>query len=123
VNLDQLDLVEYFIANELVNAAECLDSEGNTCLHLAAINFYIKIAKVIIKYSIGVLEIKNKYGIDALTISVYNNDNLMFFLFANNVKYSILNVNELCKLSIRNENIDILKYLTNKYPDVIVDLL
>jgi ankyrin repeat protein len=118
--MDKIDVVQHFVENELVNLSECLDSEGNTCLHLAAINFNIKIAKIVIKHSIDLLEVKNKQGIDALTISTYNNDNLMFFLFANSLKFSILNINELCKLSIRNENIDILKYLTDKYPDVLV---
>jgi ankyrin repeat protein len=118
--MDKLELVQFFLDNDLINILECQDNEGNTCLHLAAIYFNIKIAKVIIKNSIDILEIKNKHGIDPLTIAVYNNDNLMFFLFVSNLKYTVLNIMELCKLSIRNENIDILKYLTSKYSDLIV---
>lgn len=38
----------------------------------------------------------------------------MFFLIANNLNIPILNLSYLCKLAIRNENLDILTHLINK---------
>jgi ankyrin repeat protein len=111
--------VRYLIENDHIRINSCTDSEKNTCLHIAAIQSNIKMAKLILKHSTEMIEAKNKHNIDSLTISVFNNDNLMFFLLANNMQYSIMNVNELCKLTIRNENIEILSYLTNRYYDVL----
>jgi ankyrin repeat protein len=36
----------------------------------------------------------------------------MFFLLINNLNSSLGNINELCRLSVRNENLEVLKYLT-----------
>jgi ankyrin repeat protein len=123
VSLNRYSLTKYLIENDIIRMNSCTDSEKNTCLHLAAINSDIKMAKLFLKHSNELIDAKNKNNIDALTISVYNNDNLMFFLLVNNLQYNILNVNELCKLAIRNENIEILSYLTNRYYDILDDLL
>lgn len=45
----------------------------------------------------------------------------MFFLVANNLSIPILNSAYLCKLAIRNENLDIFNYLTNKNPAVFTE--
>lgn len=57
------------------------------------------------------LDMKNNLGYTPLLLSVYNNDNLMFFLLANNLDNVITDGNSLCELAIRNENLDILNYL------------
>jgi ankyrin repeat protein len=123
VTANRYNISKYLIENDHVRINSCTDSENNTCLHIAAIQSNIKMAKLILKHSSEIIEAKNKHNIDALTIGVFNNDNLMFFLLANNMQYSIMNVNELCKLAIRNENIEILTYLTIRYYDVLDNML
>jgi ankyrin repeat protein len=108
-------IVEYFIKNQYIHLPDAKDEEGNTGLIIATIHSNIQMAKLMLYYNIDILETKNKQNIDALTISVYNSDNLMFFLLANNLTYTVLNWNELCKLAIRNENLEILEYITTKY--------
>lgn len=93
------------------------DSDGNTCLIIAAIKSNIKIAKIFLAHS-ELFEAKNNQGIDAISISIYNNDNLMFFLLANNLNTNLLNVSYLCKIAIRMENYDILQYLVKRLSDV-----
>lgn len=112
ISKNKYSIAECLIKGEYVNTHSAKDSEGNTALLLAAIYSNIQITKLLLKNAAELLEVKNKHGMDALTISVYNNDNLMFFLLVNNLKYSIFNINELCKLAIRNENFEILDYLT-----------
>jgi hypothetical protein len=66
------------------------------------------------------LEVRNYKNIDPITVAVYNNNNLIFFLFINNINNTkLLNLNELLKLAIRNENIEIIKYLTTNIIEVI----
>jgi ankyrin repeat protein len=107
-------VIESMIKNEILNISEIRDSDGNTPLILATIYSDIQLVKLFLKQFPRLLDKKNKQELDALTISVYNNDNLIFFLIANNLTAPILNINELCKLAIRNGNIEILKYLTEK---------
>ena len=45
----------------------------------------------------------------------------MFFLIANNLAIPILNISELSKLSIRNENLDILDFLTKKNANIFIE--
>jgi len=47
----------------------------------------------------------------------------MFFLLINNINYVLMNVAELCKISIRNENYEILDYLTEKYYQVLFEVI
>lgn len=118
VVLDRYEIVEFFITRDLnIDMTECIDKEGNNCLMLSALNSNIRIGKLILKFFHHLLEHKNHNGVDALTISVYNNDNLMFFLLANNLNYTVLNISELCKLAIRNENFEVLEYLSNIYKE------
>jgi ankyrin repeat protein len=42
----------------------------------------------------------------------------MYFLIANNLNIPILNLSYLCKLAIRNENLDILTHLINKNTNI-----
>jgi ankyrin repeat protein len=39
----------------------------------------------------------------------------MYFLLSNNSNYALLNCGELCRLAIRNENLEILESITSKY--------
>jgi len=105
-------VIESMMINDILNISEIQDIDGNTPLILATIYSDIQLVKLFLKQFSRLLDKKNKYELDALTISVYNNDNLIFFLIANNLKSPILNINELCKLAIRNGNLEILKYLT-----------
>ena len=93
------------------------DSDGNTCLIIAAIKSNIKIAKIFLVHP-EIIDAKNNQGLDAISISVYNNDNLMFFLLASNLNTKLQNVSYLCKMAIRMENFDILDYLTKRLADV-----
>jgi ankyrin repeat protein len=86
------------------------DKEGNTCLIISAIKSNLRMAKLFINYP-SLLDAKNNYGIDAITISIHNNDNLIFFLLANNLNTSVQNISYLCKIAIRMQNYDILEYL------------
>jgi len=105
-----------------VDVLKSLDSDGNTCLIIAAIKSNIKIAKVFLVHP-ELIDAKNHHGIDAISISIYNNDNLMFFLLANNLNTNLQNVLYLCKIAIRMENYDILDYLTKRLSDVFYFLL
>ena len=93
------------------------DSDGNTCLIIAAIKSNIKIAKIFLMHP-ELIDAKNSCGIDALSVSIHNNDNLMFFLLANNLNANLQNVSYLSKIAIRMENYDILDYLTKRLNDV-----
>lgn len=94
-----------------INYTDLLDDEGNTGLILAVIYSNIQIAKFFLKNSPEMLEIKNNSGFTPLLLSVYNNDNLMFFLLVNNLENVITDGNSLYELAIRNENLDIINYL------------
>ena len=94
-----------------INFNKILDKEGNTGLILAVITSDIQIAKFFLKYFPGMLNIRNNNGYSPLLLSVYNNDNLMFFLLANNLENVIVDGNSLYELAIRNENLDIINYL------------
>ena len=94
-----------------INYTDLLDDEENTGLILAVIYSNIQIAKFFLKNSPEMLDIKNKHGFTPLLLSVYNNDNLMFFLLANNLESVITDGNSLYELAIRNENLDIINYL------------
>ena len=103
--LEALDKLE-------LNYMDIVDDEGNTGLILAVIFSNIQIAKFFLKNSPPeMLEKENKHGFTPLLLSVYNNDNLMFFLLANNLENAITDGNSLYKLAIRNENLDIINYL------------
>ena len=94
-----------------VNLSKIVDEEGNTGLILAVITSDIQIAKFFLKQYPEMLEMKNNQDFSPLLLSVYNNDNLMFFLLANNLENVIVDGNSLYELAIRNENLDIIKYL------------
>ena len=94
-----------------INYTDLLDDEGNTGLILAVIYSNIQIAKFFLKNSPEMLDIKNNRGFTPLLLSVYNNDNLMFFLLANNLESVITDGYSLYELAIRNENLDIINYL------------
>jgi len=94
-----------------INYTDLLDDEGNTGLILAVIYSNIQIAKFFLKNSPEMLDIKNNSSFTPLLLSVYNNDNLMFFLLANNLESVITDGNSLYELAIRNENLDIINYL------------
>ncbi len=89
------------------------DKDGNTCLIISAIKSNLRMAKIFINYT-SLLDSKNNYGIDAITISIHNNDNLIFFLLANNLNMSVQNISYLCKIAIRMQNYDILEYLVKE---------
>ena len=96
-----------------LNFNKFLDSEGNTGLILAVINSNIQMAKFFLKYYHEMIEKKNNHNHTPLLLSVYNNDNLMFFLLANNIDNPITGENSLYELAIRNENLDIINYLNS----------
>ena len=103
------------LMNELeINFNKIRDEEGNTGLILAVISSDIQIAKFFLKHFHEMIEIKNNEGYSPLLLSVYNNDNLMFFLLANNLDNAITNGASLYELAIRNENLDIINYLNSK---------
>ena len=102
--LEQLDKLD-------INFSQIVDNEGNSGLMLAVIYSKIQIAKFFLKRCPEMLDMKNNLGYTPLLLSVYNNDNLMFFLLANNLENVITDGNSLCELAIRNENLDILNYL------------
>ena len=106
----QIHVLEALDKQEL-NYTEILDDEGNTGLIMAVIFSNIQIAKFFLKNSPEMLEIKNIHGYTPLLLAVYNNDNLMFFLLANNLENVITDGNSLYELAIRNENLDIINYL------------
>ena len=106
----QIKILEALDKLEL-NLMKMLDKEENTGLILSVIYSDIQIAKFFLKRCPEMLEQPNKHGYTPLLLSVYNNDNLMFFLLANNLLSPISDGNSLCELAIRNENIDILNYL------------
>lgn len=106
----QIHVLEALDKQEL-NYIEILDDEGNTGLILAVIYSNIQIAKFFLRSSPEMLEKKNNYGYTPLLLAVYNNDNLMFSLLANNLENVITDGNSLYELAIRNENIDIINYL------------
>ena len=89
------------------------DKEGNTCLIISSIKSNLKMAKIFINNS-DLLDAKNNSGIDAITISIHNNDNLIFFLLANNINTSLQNIFYLSKIAIRMQNYDILEYLVKQ---------
>jgi ankyrin repeat protein len=108
-------IIESLILNDYVSLSELRDNDENTGLLLSTIHSNIHIAKIILKYCPELIEYKNKQGVDALSVSIYNNDNLMFFLLINNISSSLnflSNINELCRLAVRNENLEILQFLT-----------
>ena len=109
----QIHVLEALDRQEL-NYTEILDDEGNTGLILAVIFSNIQIAKFFLKNSPEMIDIKNKKEFTPLLLSVYNNDNLMFFLLANNLENVITDATSLYELAIRNENLDIINYL-NQY--------
>ena len=113
ISKKKFSVVQSLINNQYVNALNARDDEGNTGLILSAIYSDVQTTKLLLKAYPDLVEMKNKVGIDALTISVYNNDNLLFFLLINNLTFSIYNLNELCRLAIRNESLDILEHLTH----------
>ena len=100
-SLDKLD----------INFTQIKDTEGNNGLILAVLYSNIQIAKFFLKRCPEMLESKNNLGYSPLLLSVYNNDNLMFFLLAMNLENIISDGSSLCELAIRNENIEILNYL------------
>jgi len=102
-----------------VDLLKSRDSDGNTCLIIAAIKSNIKIAKIFLVHP-ELLDSKNNQGLDAISIAIYNNDNLMFFLLANNLNTNLQNVSYLSKIAIRMENYDILDYLAKRLNDVII---
>ena len=102
--LEQLDKLD-------INFSQIVDNEGNSGLILSVIYSKIQIAKFFLKRCPEMLDMKNNLGYTPLLLSVYNNDNLMFFLLANNLDNVITDGNSLCELAIRNENLDILNYL------------
>ena len=106
----QIKILEALSKQEL-DFNRMLDSQGNTGLILAVITSDIQIAKFFLKHSPEMLNIKNNRGFSPLLLSVYNNDNLMFFLLANNLDNVIVDGNSLLELAIRNENLDIINYL------------
>lgn len=106
----QIKILEALNRQE-INFNKIVDNEGNTGLILAVITSDIQIAKFFLKYFPGMLEIKNNLDYSPLLLSVYNNDNLMFFLLANNLENVIVDGNSLLQLAIRNENLDIINYL------------
>ena len=106
----QIKILEALEKQDL-NYTAILDEENNTGLILAVIYSNIQIAKFFLKNSIDMLEITNKHGFSPLMLAVYNNDNLMFFLLANNLEFVITDGNSLYELAIRNENLDIINYL------------
>ena len=106
----QIQVLEALNKQE-INFNKILDSEGNTGLILAVIASDIQIAKFFLKYFPEMLEIRNNNDYSPLLLSVYNNDNLMFFLLANNLENVIIEGNSLYELAIRNENLDIIRYL------------
>lgn len=106
----QLKVLESLDKLEL-NFSKMLDREENTGLILAVIFSDIQIAKFFLKRCPDMLEQPNSAGYTPLILAVYNNDNLMFFLLANNLISPITDGNTLCELAIRNENLEILTYL------------
>ena len=94
-----------------INFEKLRDAEGNTGLILAVITSDIQIAKFFLKYFPRMLDMRNYKDYSPLLLSVYNNDNLMFFLLANNLENVIIEGNSLLELAIRNENLDIINYL------------
>ena len=108
----QIRILEALNKQEL-NFNKFLDSEGNTGLILAVINSNIQMAKFFLKYYHEMIEKKNNHNHTPLLLSVYNNDNLMFFLLANNIDNPITGENSLYELAIRNENLDIINYLNS----------
>ena len=106
----QIQILEAMNKLEL-KFSRMLDDEGNTGLILAVIYSNIQIAKFFLKYSKEMLDIGNKHGYTPLLLAVYNNDNLMFFLLANNLENVIAEGSSLLELAIRNENLDIINYL------------
>ena len=100
-SLDKLD----------INFTQIKDTEGNNGLILAVLYSNIQIAKFFLKRCPEMLESQNNLGYSPLLLSVYNNDNLMFFLLAMNLENIISDGSSLCELAIRNENIEILNYL------------
>jgi len=111
------DVVSIIKQQKEVDALKSRDSEGNTCLIIAAIKSNLKIAKLFLSHP-EIIDAKNNNGIDAISIAIYNNDNLMFFLLANNLNTNLHNISYLCKIAIRMENYDILDYLTKRLTDV-----
>jgi ankyrin repeat protein len=97
-----------------INFEKLRDAEGNTGLILAVITSDIQIAKFFLKYFPRMLDMRNYKDYSPLLLSVYNNDNLMFFLLANNLENVIIEGNSLLELAIRNENLDIINYLNPK---------
>ena len=106
----QIKILETLDKLEL-NFSKMLDREENTGLILAVIFSDIQIAKFFLKRCPDMLEQPNSSGYTPLILAVYNNDNLMFFLLANNLISPITDGNTLCELAIRNENLEILTYL------------
>lgn len=116
-HFELLKVIIKIIEENDIDVLKSRDSDGNTCLIIASIKSNTKMAKLFLPYR-EILDAKNNHGIDAITISIYNNDNLMFFLLANNLNTNLQNVSYLCKIAIRMENYDILEYLTKKISDV-----
>jgi ankyrin repeat protein len=122
---DYKDLVILAVKNGQIHVLEALekidlnftmikDSEDNNGLLLAVIYSNIQIAKFFLKNCPDMIESTNKKGYSPLLLAVYNNDNLMFFLLANNMDNVIKDGNQLYELAIRNENLDIINYLNYK---------
>ena len=112
----QINILESLDKQDL-NFNQITDSEGNNGLILAVLYSNLQIAKFFLKRCPEMLDSKNNLGYSPLLISVYNNDNLMFFLLATNLNNTISDGRLLCELAIRNENLEILNYLnpeTNK---------
>lgn len=110
IKKNQLGILEA-LDKQGINYANFIDDNGNSGLLFAVIYSQIQIVKYLLKQKPNLMDIKNNSGYDPLTISVYNNDNLMFFLLVNNAQ-QIIDWSSLCKLAIRNENAEILSYLT-----------
>ena len=106
----QIQILESLDKQDL-NFTQITDTEGNNGLILAVLYSNIQIAKFFLKRCPEMLESKNNLGYSPLLLSVYNNDNLMFFLLAMNLENLISDGSSLCELAIRNENIEILNYL------------
>ena len=74
----QINILESLDKQDL-NFNQITDSEGNNGLILAVLYSNLQIAKFFLKRCPEMLDSKNNLGYSPLLISVYNNDNLMFF--------------------------------------------
>ncbi|MCQ2821694.1 MAG: ankyrin repeat domain-containing protein [archaeon] len=122
ITLGQIKTIKALVEYQKVDFSQLKDADGNSGLMLATIYSNIKIAKYFLKNYESMTDDKNALGFIPIQIAVYNNDNLMFFLLANNSQIPPLLSVDLCKLAIRNENLDILDYLHKKAMSITLEL-